>query len=43
MTAQLSYSAEQREWQFGALQDDAVQFVCEILFEADSSVFKTAA
>ncbi len=39
MTAQLSYSAEQREWQFGALQDDAVQFVCEILFEADSSVF----
>lgn len=39
MSAHLSYSAEQREWQFGALQDDAVQFVCEILFETDSSAF----
>ena len=33
MNAQVAHSVEQRERLFRVLQDDAVQFVCEILFD----------
>ncbi len=39
MAAQLSFSAEQEARQFGTVQDEVVQFVCEILFEPEAAAF----